>query len=297
MDWLGDLGTWLSDSFSGIGDWFKGLTNWGSGSLANLGGFTDSGGNWVPNLPSSGVDYLNYASNWGDTALPGTIESAIGSGAINDYSGIYNTAGTGGNSLMPGEWDWMKGGKIGGMQMPGLLEGGLGLAKYLMNQSMANNTRQSGQQAAQMSQGPFASQYALYQQKLRDLYAHPEGVANIPGYQAGLNSGVEQIRRNNAKMGRLDSGNINYDLLNFGSKYAMDQFNAQAQQLAGLSGVNMGNYGQAGKALYDSNREANMLDAYGLQALADPFNNGLARTQLQDQYNQYANSMKTGNTL
>jgi len=266
LNWLGDLGSTIS--------------SWGSDFANHFSNLFPSSSTAKEALPPNLTGSFGGASNM---FTGPTIESALPSSAINDYSNAMSTAS---NSLMPGEWDWMKGGTIGGMKVPGLLEGGLGLAKYLQSSGQADQTRSTGTQAAQVAD-PFGTQRALYQQKLRDLYSNPDLIKAIPGYGAGLNAGTDAIRRNAAKSGRLDSGNINYDLMDYSTKYAMDQFNNQAQQLAGLSGAGI-NPSEASKMLYQSNQDAQKQSAYGLQALADPWKDANNTDKLNQRIAQIA---------
>lgn len=294
FDWLSSAGDWLSGLGSDIGDWFSGGIGGTSGGI-DLGSFGGSSGLDIGSLGdfSGGASGFDWTSNtpWAagiDTGL-GTSFDIPTTSFLSDYANNVS-------SIMPGEWDWMKGGKIGGLQVPGLVEGGLGLAKYLMNRGDASQTRSTGQQAATAAD-PFASQRALYQQKLWELYNNPNALQSVPGYQTGLNTGLDQIRRNAAKSGRLDSGNINYDILDYSTKYALDQYNEQAKQLAGLSGANIGNTGAAAQALMQSNQDAQKLSAYGLQALADPWKTANASGTLADQLSKYMQQQSTGATF
>lgn len=246
FDWLGDFGDWVGNLGSSIGSGLGGLFGDFSlgGSSSNLGSVSNLS-DYVPAY--TGGDFSSFLSN---------NANLIGSSGLN-----------------PGEWDWMKGGNVGSplgnISIPGLADIGGGLAQYLMSRNNSKETRDTANRAS-ASADPFASERAFYQEQLKRMYTDPNYLLSIPGYSKGLNTGIEQVKRNSAKAGRLDSGNINYDLLDYGTKYALDQFNNQSNLLT-ASGANINGGTASANAIMQGNADAQKQSAYGLQALFNPW--------------------------
>ncbi len=241
-------------------------------------------GDW---LGDSWDSVSNNFSNFGDS-----LSNMFGGGykmPAADYAngGLDAVAGS---SILPGEWDWMKGGSLGGLSIPGLPSMIGGLAQYMQGNSNSNKTADATNRAVAAAD-PFAGQRPQYQEMLRQLYTNPDYLKSIPGFGAGMNAGTEAIRRNAAKSGRLDSGNVNYDLLDYGNKYAMDQFNTQAKQLGALSGADINGGSAAASAIQQGNLDAQKQSAYGLQALFNPWKIADAKDSLNNAINNYGNGL------
>ena len=112
------------------------------------------------------------------------------------------------------------------------------------------------------------------------------GFYNSPGYQFGLDQGVQALDRSAASRGRLRSGAQDMAITRYGQDYGSTKFGEYANRLAGLAGVGqsatnqLGQYGmnyanQAGQnSLYAGNAQAS---AYGNMANAfSGFTNDLA---------------------
>lgn len=275
FDWLSDFGSFLGDIGTNISD-----------SLSNLfGGSSDI------------VPLAESANMWYDPTLNNPLidSSAIGYGT----SGFLNSIGTNGfnptdivnNATASGGYDWIKGGNIGGVSIPGVMGAVGGIAQYLNGRNNASDTRDATNRAAAAAD-PFASQRAIYQEQLRKMMLDPSGyLNNIPGYRAGMDAGIEQVKRNAAKAGRLDSGNINYDLLDYGTKYALDQFNKQQDALGGFAGANINGGGAAANSIMQGNLDAQKQTAYGLQALFAPWKEASANADLSAKIKELANTL------
>ena len=84
---------------------------------------------------------------------------------------------------------------------------------------------------------PFASSRGQYATQLNNLMANPGSVTQTPGYQFGMNQGVEALNRNYASTGQGGSGAQQVGLQNFTQGYAGQQYNNQESTLAQLSGA------------------------------------------------------------
>jgi len=74
---------------------------------------------------------------------------------------------------------------------------------------------------------------------------------NLPGFQFALDTGSQNVMRNNAATGQLNSGKTNVDLMNYGEGVASQNYNNYVSQLqpflgaagnaaGGIAGVNTG---------------------------------------------------------
>lgn len=183
----------------------------------------------------TGLEAANGVNALGATATQGFGTEVTGPGF---ETGVGN-AGSLGTS---------QGSMFDGMDFSTLLKklgGGMNLlniASGLYGLNRANATRQAGDDAAKRMD-PFGGERAIYAQKLRDLYANPSSVQNLPGYQAGL----QAVERSMAANGYLSSGNMMTALHDYGGK----AFNDEASRLALLSGASFapagGNLSLAGR--------------------------------------------------
>lgn len=79
---------------------------------------------------------------------------------------------------------------------------------------------------------PFGPERAQYAAKLRQLYADPSRVQDLPGYKAGL----QAVERKMASQGYNNSGNMMLALHDYGGR----MFDAEANRLAQLAGAGFG---------------------------------------------------------
>src|SRR3990167_1584206 len=237
---------------------------------------------------SNGIDFnlggLGEGIDWGSLA-----NDSLSSVPNIDWGGV---AGGIGDSVGGASSGWLEQ-LLNGPNAPSLFKMGTGLVNYLQNLNQASSTRQSGEQAANRAD-PFGPQRARYAQMLSQMMADPTTYlnSNIPGFGAGLKSGVDQIGRINAKKGMLDSGNINYDVMDYAQKYAMDQFNTQQTALGNLAGASF-NPASSGELLYKSGQDANTQNRYGLAALMRPWKDANDYNTAQNDVNDYDINMKS----
>lgn len=211
------------------------------------------------------------------------------------YLGNYaNSMPQGTPSGGSGGWDWMGGGQtstpFGMVNVPGIGAIGSGLAQYLMNNRNASQNNALVQRTAQM-QDPFGSQRQIYQGDLQRMMTDPNYMKSIPGYQGAFDQGMEAVRRNAAKAGRLDSGNINYDLQDYGRNFALNQFNNQQQTLGNLGGSQFNGGSAAASALQAAQEQGQKQQAYGLQALVDPWKQAQANATLGTNVANYGKTL------
>lgn len=107
----------------------------------------------------------------------------------------------------------------------------------------------SGGGGAAGAADPFASQRGQYQQQLAALMADPSSITKQPGYQFGLDTGLNSVQGSAAAKGMLNSGNTLAALDQFGQSYASSQLQNQELFLAQLAGANIGSPGTAGQIL------------------------------------------------
>ena len=113
----------------------------------------------------------------------------------------------------------------------------------------------SGGGDAAAAADPFATQRPQYQQMLSDLIKNPSSVTSDPGYQFGLNQGIQAVQGSAAAKGMLNSGNTFSGLNQFADQYAGQYLNNQELLLAQLAGANIGSPGTAGQILNSQNQQ------------------------------------------
>lgn len=191
-------------------------------------------------------------------------------------------------------WDWTRGGQtqtpFGMVNVPGIGAIGGGLAQFLMNNRNASQNNALAARTAQM-QDPFGSQRQIYQGELQRMMTDPNYMRSIPGYQGAFDQGMEAVRRNAAKFGRLDSGNLNYDLQDYGRNFALNQFNNQQQTLGQLGGAGFNGGSGAASALQAAQEAGQKQQAYGLQALVDPWKQASANATLGTNVANYGKTL------
>lgn len=162
-----------------------------------------------------------------------------------------------------------------------------------------------GTQALQQNYGqalqPSQSQFAVGQQgqtQLANLLGlnGPNGSAtaqntlqNLPGYQFALNQGTQNVMRNQAATGQLNSGNTNMDLNNYAQGQAQQNYNnyvSQLQPFMASANTNAGNIGNLYAGLgqgINQNYNTQGAAAYGTQV-------GIGNAQAQADYANLASS-------
>jgi hypothetical protein len=103
---------------------------------------------------------------------------------------------------------------------------------------------------------PFRDQRWQYQQQLSDLMKNPSSITNDPGYQFGLQTGVNQVQGSAAAKGMLNSGNTLAGIDQFSQQYAGQYLNNQELLLAQLAGANIGSPGTAGQIMSNTANQA-----------------------------------------
>jgi hypothetical protein len=106
----------------------------------------------------------------------------------------------------------------------------------LSNYWAGNQIGKAGQ-AAQQYADPFGAYRPQFANALVGLQNNPSSVANLPGYQFGLDQSQEALQRAGAAKGYLGSGNILNELQKNAQGYASQQFNNERDFLARASGA------------------------------------------------------------
>lgn len=221
---LANLGSGLSGA--GVGSSFTGIpaasdigAGWGnaaSGLGSALGMDTNFAG--TPSNPWSSMPWLGDGS--AGVGIPGTTTAGgmsswvPGMTADSSASPWYSSASN--------IFDKLK--SMGSLGSSGGVSTATGLYGLYQAQQMQALARQ-----LQASADPFAGQRAQYAQQLSALQANPSSIANLPGYQAGLDA----VQRSMAAQGYQGSGNMMAALQNYGGNI----YDQQMQTLAGLAGA------------------------------------------------------------
>lgn len=166
---------------------------------------------WVSGLGALGVGPTNALTN----IAPGMM--GVSPGAASGAAPGFGAAG----AAAPAQTGLMsKAAQIGPMAL------GMNALSGLEQMRMAQQLQQSAQQA-----DPMAAYRAQYAQQLQQLQQNPSSVANMPGYQAGLDA----VQRSLAAQGYTGSGNMMAALQKYGGDFYQQQFN----NLANLAGANI----------------------------------------------------------
>jgi len=78
------------------------------------------------------------------------------------------------------------------------------------------------------------SDFSGYQNTLQDLLRDPSKVQQTAGYKFAFDQGNQAINRSAAKAGMLNSGNALAELAKYGQGMASQQYDTEANRLAGL---------------------------------------------------------------
>jgi hypothetical protein len=124
--------------------------------------------------------------------------------------------------------------------------------------SLASNMMASdnagGGGSAQQAADPFGSYRGGMAQKLNSLMMDPSSVTKQPGYQFGLDQGVNTLQQSNAASGKALGGGEQKQITQFGQDYASTQFNNYANMLAQYSGASWQAGGNAANAVQNQNQ-------------------------------------------
>lgn len=229
LDFLGDAG-----NFGGAGADIGMNTMMGSDAMT--GGAMDMGG-------SGGA--FNGAGSAGAGGAAGGM--AGGEGGAMDMFGSANGPGTsqtvfGGSGVNPMGTQWGAG--AGGLQTPfgnipmsDIVKGGL---NFGVNQYLAGQNRQAGQQAADRSDALLQQQRAPFQQAAQGMVQNPQDyMQNNPFAQALTN----QYKNNVIPANVAKSGNTGFEADRLGAQYATalgGNYNQLLGTLMGYGGFNQG---------------------------------------------------------
>lgn len=124
-----------------------------------------------------------------------------------------------------------------------------------INNIIGGGSSGAGNTAGGAYYDPFASSRGQYATQLNNLIANPGSVTQTPGYQFGMNQGVEALNRNYASTGQGGSGAQQVGLQNFAQGYAGQQYNNQESTLAQLSGATQAPMNVTGQNQLNANQQ------------------------------------------
>ena len=240
MDWRkSQEGFW-----DGPGPFMLALTALGAGPFASSMGLYGAG-----TATSSGAAASTGAGGFSSN-LTGLYQMATDAGLFGPAADAF--AMSGGGSTLAGGAGWAIP-TAGSAAVSGATGGGMGDFMELLRKmgirvpgtgsTMGNvfdigrglyglyqgNQMQDLAERAMQANDPFGPERAGYAEKLRQLYANPSMVEQIPGYQQGLNA----VRNKMESQGYAGSGNMMLGL----HKYGGDFFDKEANRLAQLAGA------------------------------------------------------------
>lgn len=125
-----------------------------------------------------------------------------------------------------------------------------------------------------------------YETDLLNLLKNPDSIANSGAYKFAFDQGEQALERSAAAKGMMGSGNVLAELTKYGQGMASQQYNTEADRLAGLAG-NQKNYILGMKQAANNKAGTNL--AAGNLAL------NAANAQSNDYWN--ANKLATTNAL
>lgn len=135
----------------------------------------------------------------------------------------------------------------------------VGVGSAVAGAAVSSALAPSGGGGGQSAADPFAADRPIYRQKLLDLINNPSSITSDPGYNFGLNTGINSVQGSAAAKGMLNSGNALADVYQFGQNYATGYLQNQELFLAQLGGANVGSPGTAGQIAnqnYQSGQQA-----------------------------------------
>lgn len=102
---------------------------------------------------------------------------------------------------------------------------------------LSNIQNQIGSANSLVGSGPQqVSMNNEYETRLRQLMENPDSISNTGAYKFAFNQGQQAIERSAAAKGMSGSGNVLAELSKYGQGMASQQYGAEADRLAGLSG-------------------------------------------------------------
>lgn len=260
--YLGDaLGISSTAAGAGIGAGTSMLTGGNPVTGAITGGLGGYAGGFSSPDPMAGggatdpmISGAQSAAATGDMAQADSLAQAAG---FSSYQELAATQTASGGMGVPGLSPHMTAlGAGGGIGMGG------GAMMALGGLNAINQTRsmQKNMQGYAAASNPLAPAQAGYAQQLQSLMTNPNGVVNMPGYQAGL----QAAERSGAAGGYLGSGNMMAQLQQYGGNF----YNNAINQYQGAATANASSPGQI-----MGNTYAQTMPAYmsGLGMLAAPF--------------------------
>lgn len=228
-----------------------------------LGGYAGGGGFTSPDPMAGGatdpmISGAQSAAATGDMAQADALAQAAG---FSSYQELAATQTASGGMGVPGLSPSTNMAALGAGGSGGIGMGG-GAMMALGGLNAINQTRQmqKNMQGYAAASNPLAPAQAGYAQQLQGLMNNPNGIVNMPGYQAGL----QAVERSGAAGGYLGSGNMMAQLQQYGGNFynnAINQYQGAATANASAPGQIMGN------------TYAQTMPAYmsGLGMLAAPF--------------------------
>jgi len=123
----------------------------------------------------------------------------------------------------------------------------VGVGSAVAGAAVSSALAPSGGGGGAAAADPFAADRPIYRQKLLDLINNPSSITSDPGYNFGLNTGINSVQGSAAAKGMLNSGNALSDVYQFGQNYATNYLQNQELFLAQLAGANVGSPGTAGQ--------------------------------------------------
>ena len=123
--------------------------------------------------------------------------------------------------------------------------------------SMSGSNMSPGQ--AQQMTDPFSQYRGMYGQQLNSLMQNPASVQTLPGYQASMAQGSNNLQRSMSASGQQQSGAEQIALSNYGQQFQTQAFQQQFNNLSSLSGAgaNPANGGMAGVRTAMNNQNNN----------------------------------------
>lgn len=151
--------------------------------------------------------------------------------------------------------------------------------KSIKNNSDAS-TYDSGQNYLKTIQDALGQGNA-YEDQLKSLLANPDSIKDTGAYKFAFDQGQQSVERSAAAKGMLGSGNVLAELTQFGQGLASQQYDKEANRLAGLSGTQK-NYLLGTGQLALSGAKAKSDDYFNARQLANQFslNSGYGKQSL-----------------
>lgn len=229
----------------------------------------------------------------GDVVAGGSVLDAINNSTVDDIAnngaGVNNILGGGDSGgLFSGDfWGDFWGSSEDGTGLAGIIGGITGaqndslanvLGQLIGGNIDQNNIEQQEQlirdlygQAIDVSD-PFGQYRDQYATRLNNLYEDPSSIADLPNYKFMMDQGTQAINRSAAAKGGRLSGNVLYELQEYGQDLASQVRNDELSNLITLSGANV-NPGNAAQPLMGMANQLTGLNNQGLAAWGNRLNN------------------------